>query len=156
MSGNQIYNLIRSESLLDNTNTGVSYEWDESGWLHVHGTKDYPYSQGVTSAKTPIHLEAGDYVISAEVEGGGLGSYAYVSVWPTDDSKSLGSIHPKTGYLIFSVAEPADIYLWCCGAEKGATVDYRMRYMLVEGTTPAAWAPAEGESLPGGGCSDER
>lgn len=29
-------------------------------------------------------------------------------------------------------------------------------YMLVEGDTPAAWAPAEGETLAGGGCSDER
>lgn len=28
--------------------------------------------------------------------------------------------------------------------------------MLVEGTTPAAWAPAEGESLAGGGCVHER
>lgn len=28
--------------------------------------------------------------------------------------------------------------------------------MLCEGTEPHAWAPAEGESLPGGGCSDER
>lgn len=28
--------------------------------------------------------------------------------------------------------------------------------MLVEGDTPAAWAPAEGEELAGGGCSDER
>ena len=29
-------------------------------------------------------------------------------------------------------------------------------YMLVEGDTPAAWAPAEGETLAGGGCSHER
>lgn len=28
--------------------------------------------------------------------------------------------------------------------------------MLVEGTTPAAWAPAEGEGLAGGGCVRER
>lgn len=28
--------------------------------------------------------------------------------------------------------------------------------MLVEGTTPAAWAPAEGEELAGGGCAHER
>lgn len=28
--------------------------------------------------------------------------------------------------------------------------------MLVEGDAPAAWAPAEGEELAGGGCSDER
>lgn len=30
------------------------------------------------------------------------------------------------------------------------------RPMVVEGTEPAAWAPAEGETLAGGGRSDER
>lgn len=30
------------------------------------------------------------------------------------------------------------------------------RPMLVEGDTPAVWAPAEGESLAGGGCVHER
>lgn len=30
------------------------------------------------------------------------------------------------------------------------------RPMLVEGDTPAAWAPAEGEEIAGGGCSRER
>lgn len=135
---------------MNNSLYGISLEWDADGWLHVHGTQNSGTSRGVTSAKVPIHLDAGDYVISAEVEGGGLGSYSYVSVWLTDDSKSLGVIHPKTGYLTFSVAEPVDIYLWCYGAEKGVTVDYRMRFMLVEGTTPAAWAPAEGETLSGG------
>lgn len=39
----------------------------------------------------------------------------------------------------------------------GVTRRARLRdVMFVEGTTPAAWAPAEGESLAGGGCSDER
>lgn len=35
-------------------------------------------------------------------------------------------------------------------------VDGNTRPMLVEGTTPAAWAPAEGEELAGGGCVHER
>lgn len=35
------------------------------------------------------------------------------------------------------------------GYDAAATVAYR-ELMLVEGTTPAAWAPAEGESLTGG------
>lgn len=41
----------------------------------------------------------------------------------------------------------------------GTGVVRRARFrdvMLVEGTTPAAWAPAEGEELAGGGCSHER
>lgn len=37
----------------------------------------------------------------------------------------------------------------------GTTVEVR-NPMLVEGTTPAAWAPAEGEELAGGGCVHER
>jgi hypothetical protein len=34
--------------------------------------------------------------------------------------------------------------------------DGNRRPMLVEGTEPAAWAPADGETLAGGGCSHER
>ena len=37
----------------------------------------------------------------------------------------------------------------------GTTVEVR-NLMMVRGTTPAAWSPAEGETLSGGGCSDER
>lgn len=33
---------------------------------------------------------------------------------------------------------------------------YVRNLMLVEGTTPAAWAPASGETLVGGGCVHER
>lgn len=152
MSSNQICNLIRSESLIDSTDKGMSYEWDADGWLHVHGTQYSFNSVGVTSAKTPIHLEAGEYFISAEVEGGGLGTYNYVSIWLTDDSRNLGVIMPGVRYKAFSVDKPVDIYLWASGAKNDATVDYRMRFMLVEGTEPAAWAPAEGESLAGGGA----
>lgn len=34
--------------------------------------------------------------------------------------------------------------------------DGNTRLMVVEGLTPAAWAPAAGETLFGGGCSHER
>ena len=43
------------------------------------------------------------------------------------------------------------------GSADGQDSILRIRdVMLTEGTAPAAWAPAEGETLPGGGCSDER
>lgn len=42
--------------------------------------------------------------------------------------------------------------LWGPIIRAGMTVDMRVRYMLVAGTEPAAWAPAEGETLAGGGA----
>ena len=44
------------------------------------------------------------------------------------------------------------------GAEYVAAswADGNRRPMVVEGTEPAAWAPAEGETLAGGGCFHER
>jgi hypothetical protein len=155
VSSNQVFNLIRSENLSNNVWHDVSFEWDADGWLHVHGTQDYPYALGVTSTKTPIHLEAGEYFMSAEVEGGGLGTYSYFSVWLTDDSRSIGSApqgYPRYGNLALSVTEPVDVYVNVNAGAIGETVDYRMRFMLVEGDTPAAWAPAEGETLDGGGA----
>lgn len=159
MSSNQICNIIRSENLSDNYRGGISFEWDADGWLHVHGTQNSATAWGVTSSKTPIHLEAGEYLISAEVEGGGLGTYSYFSVWLTDDSGAIGSDpqgYPRYSNIALSVPEPVDVYVCVNAAKKGVTVDYRMRFMLVEGTTPAAWAPAEGETMAGGGCVHER
>lgn len=152
MSSSQICNLIRSENLTNDSRNGISCEWDADGWLHVHGTQDGGSSEGVTSKNKPIHLEAGEYVILAEVEDGGLGKYSYVSVWPTDDSRRIGIIFNGASYCALSVTKPVDIYLWVGAAGDGHTVDYRMRFMLVEGTTPAAWAPAEGETLVGVGA----
>lgn len=154
MSSNQICNIIRSENLADNAVAGISFEWDADGWLHVHGTQGSTAAWGVTSQKTPIHLEAGDYFLSAEVEGGGLGTYKYFSVWLTDDSRPIGSYHPqghpRYSNLALSVTEPIDVYVCVNAAANGETVDYRMRFMLVEGDTPAAWSPYVGETLAGG------
>ena len=159
MSSNQICNIIRSDNLANNAVAGVSFEWDSDGWLHVHGTQKSSSAWSVTSQKTPIHLDAGEYFLSVEVEDGGLGTYNYFSVWLTDDSGSIGSNpqgYPRYSNLSLSVTEPVDVYVCVNAAAKGATVDYRMRFMLVAGDTPAAWAPAEGETLAGGGCSHER
>lgn len=159
MSSNQVFNLIRSENLMNNSLHGISFEWDADGWLHVHGTQKSVTAWGVTSLKTPIHLDAGEYFLSVEVEGGGLGTYNYFSVWLTDDSGAIGSDpqgYPRYSNLALSVTEPVDVYVCVNAGKLGATVDYRMRFMLVEGDTPAAWAPAEGEELVGGGCSHER
>jgi hypothetical protein len=152
MSSNQICNIIRAENLKNHSSNGISCEWDADGWLHVHGTQVGTSSEGVTSKNKPIHLEAGKYVISAEVEGGGLGTYNYVSVWSTDNSKRIGVIINSIGYCALSATKPVDICLWVGAASDGHTVDYRMRIMLVEGDTPAAWAPYSGETLAGGGA----
>lgn len=155
MSSNHVFNLIRSENLMNNSLHGISFEWDADGWLHVHGTQKSATAWGVTSLKTPIHLDAGEYFLSAEVEGGGLGTYNYFSVWLTDDSAPVKSdgmhwLSSWYGYLVLTVTKPVDVYVCVNAGAMGATVDYRMRIMLVAGDTPAAWAPAEGETLAGG------
>lgn len=55
-------------------------------------------------------------------------------------------------------ADPSKINLYNTPPNgTGVTRSARFRdVMLVDGTEPAAWAPAEGEKLSGGGCSDER
>lgn len=55
-------------------------------------------------------------------------------------------------------ADPDQIWLFNT-PQNGTGVTRRARLrdvMLVEGDTPAAWAPAEGETLAGGGCVHER
>lgn len=51
-------------------------------------------------------------------------------------------------------ADHLGVYFWGLGTNSG-TVHVALP-MCVRGTTTAAWAPAEGEGLAGGGCSDER
>ena len=50
---------------------------------------------------------------------------------------------------------PKNIVARLMGVANGVTVSIA-GVMLVAGDTPAAWAPAEGETLAGGGCSRER
>lgn len=50
---------------------------------------------------------------------------------------------------------PKSIVARLMGVANGVTVSVA-GVMLVEGDTPAAWAPAEGETLAGGWCSHER
>lgn len=152
MSSNQVCNIIGSKNLTDNSSKGVSYEWVADGWLHVYGTQDTESALGVTSTKTPIHLGAGEYVMSVEVEGGGLGTYAYVVAWTIDNSVRLGLANSANSHCALSVTEPVDIYICVSASGKGETVDYRIRIMLAKGTEPAAWAPYSGEALAVGGA----
>ena len=72
---------------------------------------------------------------------------------------SDGTLTRPSGYRIFSAGKSVVETLT---APKNAEyiaaswADGNRRPMLVEGTEPAAWAPAEGETLAGGGCSHER
>lgn len=52
-------------------------------------------------------------------------------------------------------ADARDVFFWGLGTNSGAV--HVALPMCVRGTEPAAWAPAEGETLAGGGgCSHER
>lgn len=70
-----------------------------------------------------------------------------------------GSVVCPSGYREFPAGKSVVETLTApAGAEYVAASwkDGNRRPMLVEGTTPAAWAPAEGETLAGGGCVHER
>jgi hypothetical protein len=66
-----------------------------------------------------------------------------------------GSAVRPYGYTYFAAGKTAVISLVAPEYAEYAVasrVSGQRRPMLVEGTTPAAWAPADGESLPGGGA----
>lgn len=70
-----------------------------------------------------------------------------------------GSVSRPNGYEEFPAGKSVVRTLTApAGAEYvvASWADGNRRPMLVEGTTPAAWAPAEGETLAVGGCSHER
>jgi hypothetical protein len=70
-----------------------------------------------------------------------------------------GSVSRPNGYEEFPAGESVVRTLTAPAGAKyvaASWADGNRRPMVVEGTTPAAWAPADGETLAGGGCSHER
>lgn len=156
MSDSTAHNLIPSRSHRDSIANGVSYEWEDDGWLHVHGTKSNGYANNILSKSAPVRLAAGTYTMSVEVEDGAIGFPYYFSLWTVGDERLGTLLRPMTIPLTFEAGAAVDMTVYLNPEDNGKAVDYRVRLMLVEGTTPAAWAPAEGEGLAGGGCVHER
>lgn len=70
-----------------------------------------------------------------------------------------GSVSRPNGYEEFPAGKSVVRTLTAPAGAKyvaASWVNGNRRPMVVEGSTPAAWAPAEGEMLAGGGCVHER
>lgn len=148
------------------TISGVRFEWD-GDWYHASGTATGEIGwRAYKSTKMPVKPGKA-YTLSVEFADGMPGADTYISSnfhlfsdFQTVAYKPYAMYRREHVALSFDQATldryGAGFQLWGPIIKKGATVDLRVRWMLVEGDTPAAWAPAEGEQLAGGGCSHER
>lgn len=98
-----------------------------------------------------------EYVLSfwarADVAGDKIHSEVWGSLYVLDAELTTGWRLVTMPYGIRK-ADARNVYFWGLGTNSGAV--HVALPMCVRGTTTAAWAPAEGETLAGGGCSDER
>ena len=146
------------------TVSGISFAWD-GDWYHVSGTAtgDIGWS-AYKSSQIPV-VAGKQYTLSIEFADGMPDADSYKNssfqlFSETNVLKSFAMYRSEHVALSFDQATldgyGARFQIWGPIIKGGATVDMRVRWMLVEGGTPAAWAPAEGEELAGGGCSHER
>lgn len=144
------------------TVSGISFAWD-GDWCHVSGTAtgDIGWSSYRSS---DIPVKAGrTYTLSIDFDGDVPDGYRRLALQLFTDVKknvyiNVAFIYRDPLHVTFTVPDGdyEMLQLWGPIIKGGATVDMRVRLMLVEGDTPAAWAPAEGEGLAGGGCVHER
>lgn len=138
------------------TISGISFAWD-GDWYHVSGTAtgDIGWSSYRSS---DIPVKAGrTYTLSIDFDGDVPDGYLRLALQLFTDVKknvfiNVAFIYRDPLHVTFTVPDGdyEMLQLWGPIIKGGATVDMRVRWMLVEGDTPAAWAPAEGETLAGG------
>lgn len=140
------------------TISGVSFAWD-GDWYHVSGTAtgDIGWS-AYKSSQMPV-VAGKQYTLSIEFADGmpDADSYKNSSFQLLSEENALKSFAMyRSEHVALSFDQAtldgygARFQIWGPVIKGGATVDLRVRWMLVEGDTPAAWAPAEGETLAGG------
>lgn len=150
------YNLLKSSCFMpsvanSSNNTDTMYALGADGWVRGAGHDSRGWS--AEAAEWAVELPAGAYALLYEVDG------KQGAVW--DDLR----VYVGDGGVDDSVGHHDGPYAHALALKLGAAsivhimakcyAPARYRLMLVEGDTPAAWAPAEGEELAGGGCSDE-
>lgn len=166
MSDEQRKNLLtdaaRSEPAEYTKSYGITFSLEADGWVRARGTAKEDIGERCAcsgKASDPVRLVAGTYTLSAEVEdasasymqAGGVRTLVQTYGAPTETIAILW--HNKASSVTFIVDEAhagLPLQLWGPIIRKGTTVDLRVRFMLVEGDTPAAWAPADGEEIAGG------
>lgn len=152
MSDSTVHNLLRGtgETVDSNGYGTVSYELVEP---LVVG-REYTVSAYVEElVRTPLPSGM-DRPVLALYDGAGWWSGGILSGdVPGVQTLTFTYNQPFPGH-----ADPDQIWLFNTPQnDTGVTRRARFRdVMLVEGDTPAAWAPADGETLAGGGCVHER
>ena len=157
------YNLLTHEMRGGSrTLSGIRFEWD-GDWYHVSGTATGAIGwRAYKSTKMPVKPGKA-YTLSVEFAGGMPDADSYkntsfqlFSDFQKNTFKSFPMYRSEHVTRSFDQATldgyGAGFQIWGPIIKGGATVDLRVRWMLVEGDTPAAWAPAEGEELAGGGA----
>lgn len=138
------------------TISGISFAWD-GDWYHVSGTATGDIGwRAYLTADAPV--KAGrTYTLSIDFDGDVPDGYSRCAVQLHTDYEK--NVHTNVAFIqrgplhaTFTVPEGdfERFQIWGPVIKGGATVDLRVRWMLVEGDTPAAWAPAVGETLAGG------
>ena len=160
MSDDTVYNLIADSMRLREKSEydGITFEPEQYGWTHVSGTATETTGIAYIPRTGGPSLVAGEtYTITAQAIGDfGSGNRGVIHLYYSDGTHVSNFGHLCGNYadtMTFTV--PSDngektLHAWGPVISEGCTVDGRVRLMLVEGDTPAAWAPAEGETLSGG------
>ena len=140
------------------TISGISFAWD-GDWYHVSGTATGDIGwRAYWSSDIPV--KAGrTYTLSIDFGGDVPDGYLRLALQLFTDVKNnvytnIAVIYRDPLHATFTVPDGdyKMLQLWGPIIKGGATVDLRCRWMLVEGTKPATWAPAEGETLVGVGA----
>jgi hypothetical protein len=114
----------------------------------VFDDQDVPESERVNKAAFCL-----SFLARADVAGDRIHSEVWGSRYMLDATLGTGWRLVTMPYG-FVRATQAQVYFNGVAGNSGAV--YLALPMANRGATPAAWAPAEGETLSGGGCSDER
>ena len=149
------YNLLKSScftpSAANQANGSSTMYALADGWVLGGGSDSRAWGAG--HAEWAVELPAGTYTLLYEVDGKQGSRYDALQAFI--DTKVIAAISHHDGPYIagakFTLDADSTVKIMVkCFAPA------RYRLMLVEGNTPAAWAPAEGETIAGGGCSHER
>lgn len=137
MSDSTVHNLLEPDAV-KGYRLGANFEWpgfyEKGNW-----TQRAACTPGKTYTLSTVTNVAGEVCFGFYLSDGTLVRPSGYNVFSANTNVSETLTAPKNAEYIAA-----------------SWADGNRRPMVVEGTTPAAWAPAEGETLSGGGCSHER
>jgi hypothetical protein len=146
MSDSEVrYNLLKPSCFTPSRTPRTTLGAD--GW--VYGADYDSRNWGAKAAEWAVELPAGAYALLYEVDGKQGEVWDGLGVYVGEDRVGVLSHHdgPYSRAMSIKLNAESNVSIMVkCYAPA------RYRLMLVEGDTPAAWAPAKGETLTGGGA----